>query len=78
MAEKQSLIQAITHMAIEATKATIMAVKVAENQENTAKLVQVMPRLGNLALQQPAFDWKATDKCQEQWNYEIEVKTISW
>ena len=56
MAAEQSMTQAITQAATEAVKATIMAVKEAENPVNATRSVQLMPRTDDPALKQPTFN----------------------
>ena len=53
------MMQAITQTAIQAAKAAKIAVSEADNSVNTARPVQVMPRMGGPVLKQPTFDWKA-------------------
>ena len=48
----------------------------AENPASTARPLQVMPRAGSLTLRQPFFDWRMPDKCQDLWNFKIEVRNI--
>ena len=64
MTDSQNGIWANVPQAI--TKATIeianMVEKEAENPGNTARSVQVMPRIGGAALKQPTFNWKTADK----------------
>ena len=57
--------QAIKQADIKADEAALMAVKDARNPVNVARSVEVMPRKGCQALKQPAFEWKAAEKCQE-------------
>ena len=62
MTAKQIMMQAITQTD---TKEAITPGKETENPVDTAKLGQVIPRTGGLALKQPTFNWKAADKYKE-------------
>ena len=73
MAADQSMTQAIMQVAIEATKAVVMAVIEVDNPVNNARPIHVMPRSGILALRQPTLAWNVADKFQELCNFEIDV-----
>ena len=66
----------IMQAAIEAVKATIMAIREVDNLISNARLVRMEPRSGGPALKQPIFDWKAANKYLELSNFELEVKNM--
>ena len=68
--------QARTEAAIEVTKAVIMAVRKVDTCVNNARPIHTVPISGDPILCQPTFDWKATDKDQEIFNFEVKVKNI--
>ena len=61
---EQNMAWAISHATIEVAKAEIMAVRAADNTVNNSRPIYTMPRVGDPALRQPAFDWKVADKYQ--------------
>ena len=75
MASDQSMTQAITQAAIEATKVAIMAVREVEGPIES-RPVHVVPRKRWPALRQPTFDWKAQNKYKHLNNFKIEVRNI--
>ena len=76
MATEQSMSQVIMKAAIKATKAVIMAGREADKQVSNARPIHTMPRSCDLALRQPMFDWKTSDKYQKLCNFDIKVKNI--
>ena len=59
MATEQSMPWEITQTMIEATRATIMAMREADIPTNNARPMHTMPRSGCSVQRQPLFDWKA-------------------
>ena len=62
MAFQQSMMQAISHAAIEATKEAIMAARETEKPVVNARIVQQTPRVSGPILKKPTCDLKAPDK----------------
>ena len=65
MVAQQNMMQVVTQAATEVMRAGIMAAKEAKNPLNATRSIQVMPRIGGPALEQPRFNMKASDTYQE-------------
>ena len=76
VAFEQSMMQAITQAAIEAAKATILAVKEEEGPIKSKREIHTAPRLSGSSQKQPTFNWKVVDTCDELIYFEMEVRNI--
>ena len=80
MANSQTMTQAITQAGIEATKAVVQAMAVANPHVGTrprSKAMTMGPWLGRSSFKQSSFSWCATDKYAELRNFQLEINNVS-